>query len=435
MSGNDAGRQRVSTVDHRRGMSEREASNMTVSANGPVEGERERGRRLRVAMVGHGFMGAVHSVGWRQAPRIFELPVDIEMAVVAGRRQQPAADAAKQWGWSGSTADWHEVVACDDIDVIDIVTPGDSHVEIAIAALEAGKHVLCEKPLANTVVQAEAMTKAASHASLRGVRSVIGFTYRRVPAVTLMRDLVQQGRIGTVRQIRASYRQDWLVDAQMPLAWRLQKERAGSGSLGDIGAHIIDMAQFVTGMPITEVAGTLETVVKRRPLLGQGSGLSGTAAEGYGDVTVDDIAIFTGRLAEGALASFEATRLATGRKNSLRMEVSGDAGALAFDLEELNRLRYYDRSAPEDRRGFTDIIVTEPVHPYMSEWWPPGHMLGYEHAFVHQVADFVEAIAGDNTAVGPSFDEGLSVQRVLAAVEASAAAGSIWVRVGAPDAD
>ena len=384
---------------------------------------------LRVAMIGHGFMGAAHSQGWRVAPRFFPLPFRPEMTVLVGRRPEAVAAAAETWGWAETATDWREVIARDDIDVIDIVTPGDSHAEIAIAALQAGKHVLCEKPLANTVAEAEAMADAAAAAHARGVRAMVGFTYRRVPAVTFMRDLIAAGKVGRVQQVRAAYRQDWLVDPEAPLAWRLQKEHAGSGALGDIGAHIIDMTQFVTGQTVDSVSGVLDTIVARRPLLGEGSGLSGTAGEGYGDVTVDDVAIFTGRLAEGALVSFEATRFATGRKNALTVEVSGDAGALAFDLEDLNTLRFYDRAAPGELQGFTRILVTEPQHPYAGAWWPAGHMLGYEHGFSHQVKDLVEAIA-EGTDPHPTFAEGLAVQRVLAAVEESSQNGSAWVATG-----
>jgi predicted dehydrogenase len=385
--------------------------------------------RLRVAMIGYGFMGAAHSVGWRQAPRVFDLPVDVEMSVVVGRNASAVADAAAKWGWAESATDWREAIARDDIDLVDIVTPGDSHAEIAIAALDAGKHVLCEKPLANTVAEAEAMADAAARAAARGIRAMVGFTYRRVPAVTFLRDLIAQGAIGRIAQVRASYRQDWLVDPEMPLAWRLQKEHAGSGALGDIGAHAIDLAQFVTGLKLERVSGVLETIVKERPLLGSGSGLSGTAAQGYGEVTVDDLAIFTGRFENGVLGSFEATRFATGRKNALSIEVSGDKGALVFDLEDLNTLGFYDRTKPNQTQGFTKILVTEPDHPYVAGWWPAGHMLGYEHGFSHQVKDLVEAIAEGNDP-HPTFAEGLQVQRVLAAVEQSSENESAWVPVG-----
>jgi predicted dehydrogenase len=387
-------------------------------------------RRLRIAMIGYGFMGAAHSQGWRTAPRVFDLPAEPEMAVIVGRHAEAVADAATKWGWAEWATDWRKVIARDDIDIVDIVTPGDSHAEISIAALEAGKHVLCEKPLANTVAEAEAMADAAARAAARGIRAMVGFTYRRVPAVTFLRDLIAQGAVGRIAQVRASYRQDWLVDPEMPLAWRLQKEHAGSGALGDIGAHAIDLAQFVTGMKLEKVSGVIDTIVKQRPLLGAGSGLSGTAAEGYGEVTVDDIAIFTGRFDSGVLGSFEATRFATGRKNALSIEISGDKGALAFDLEDLNTLWFYDRTAPNQTQGFTRILVTEAEHPYVSAWWPAGHMLGYEHGFSHQVKDLIEGIV-DGTDPYPTFADGLQVQRVLAAVERSSEHDSAWVRVGA----
>ena len=384
---------------------------------------------LRVAMIGHGFMGAAHSQGWRTAPRVFGLPAEPEMAVIVGRNPETVAESAPKWGWAEWATDWREVISRDDIDIIDIVTPGDSHAEIAITALDAGKHVLCEKPLANTVEEAEAMADAAARAAARGIRAMVGFTYRRVPAVTFLRDLIAQGAVGRIAQVRASYRQDWLVDPEMPLAWRLQKEHAGSGALGDIGAHAIDLAQFVTGLKLERVSGVVDTIVKQRPLLGSGSGLSGTATAGYGEVTVDDVAIFTGRFDNGVLGSFEATRFATGRKNALSIEVSGDTGALAFDLEDLNTLSFYDRTKPNQTQGFTRILVTESEHPYVGAWWPAGHMLGYEHGFSHQVKDLVEAIV-EGVDPHPTFAEGLQVQRVLAAVEQSSEHESAWVRVG-----
>ncbi|MUL43694.1 Gfo/Idh/MocA family oxidoreductase [Streptomonospora sp. PA3] len=376
-------------------------------------------------MIGYGFMGAAHSQGWRTAPRMFDLPAAPEMSVIVGRRADAVAAAAQRWGWAESATDWREVVARDDIDVVDVVTPGGSHAEIAAAALDAGKHVLCEKPLANTVAEAESMAAAAERAQARGALSMVGFTYRRVPAATLARDLVARGKVGHIRQVRAAYRQDWLVDPQAPLAWRLQKEHAGSGALGDIGAHAVDMVQFITGRRVQRATGVVETIVEERPL--PASEQAGPATQ-TGRVTVDDLALFTGRLDSGALAAFEATRYATGRKNALTVEVSGERGALFFDLEDLNTLQFYDRTAPEDQQGFTRISVTEPSHPYLSGWWPPGHLLGYEHGFSHQVKDLVEGI-DSGTPPHPSFAEGLHVQRVLDAVQRSAAQDSVWVDV------
>jgi predicted dehydrogenase len=375
-------------------------------------------------MIGHGFMGAAHSQGWRVAPRFFELPLTPEMAVLVGR-SAAVRHAAETWGWEETATDWRQVITRDDIDIVDIVTPGDSHAEIAIAALEAGKHVLCEKPLANTVAEAEAMADAAERAAARGIRSMVGFTYRRVPAATFAKHLVAEGRLGEIRQVRAEYLQDWLADADAPLTWRMQKERAGSGALGDIGAHAIDLTEFITGESVERVSGILEPIVAERPLLAEGVGLSGTASDERGAVTVDDIALFTGRLSSGALASFEATRFRTGRKNALRIEIAGSRGALSFDLERLNELQFFDATQDAAEAGFRRILVTEPEHPYIAAWWPAGHMLGYEHGFSHQVVDFVTALA-DGVQPTPSFADGLHIQRVLDAVERSSAADGIW---------
>ena len=382
--------------------------------------------RLRIGMIGYGFMGAAHSQGWRVAPRFFDLPAMPSMDLLVGRHPSAVQAAAEKWGWARTTSDWREAVHSPEIDVIDIVTPGDSHAEIAIAALDAGKHVLCEKPLANTVAEAIAMVSAAKRAAANGVFAMVGFTYRRVPAVVLARDMIAAGRIGEIRQVRANYLQDWLVDPETPLAWRLDKARAGSGALGDIGAHAIDLAQFVTGQKLGSVAGILETIVTERPVLAETRGLSGTAGSQRGTVTVDDLALFTGRFESGALGSFEATRFSTGRKNSLRIEVAGSLGAISFDLEDLNALQFYDATVPAAEQGFTRILVTEPEHPYLSAWWPAGHMLGYEHGFTHQARDFVEAIA-TGTQPRPSFDDGLQVQQVLAAVESSSDNSGVWI--------
>ncbi|MCS5504512.1 Gfo/Idh/MocA family oxidoreductase [Curtobacterium flaccumfaciens pv. betae] len=386
-------------------------------------------QRLRVAMVGHGFMGAAHSQAWRTAPRFFDLGTEPEMAVIVGRDPERTEAARQQYGWQAASTDWRAVVADPDIDVVDVVSPGSSHVEIAIAALQAGKHVLCEKPLANTVAEAEAMTAAADAARAQGVRAMVGFSYRRVPAIAFARQLVQDGRIGTVRQVRALYLQDWLADADGPMTWRLDKSLAGSGALGDIGAHAIDLVEHVTGASLATVSGTLETFVTERPLMAEGVGLSGTASSERGQVTVDDAAFFTARLdggaAHGAIGTFEATRYATGRKNGLTLEISGSEGAIQFDLESMNELRLYESNAPAGEQGFRRILVTEPEHPYMAAWWPTGHLIGYEHTFSHQVKDFVDAIVA-GTDPSPSFADGLHVQRVLDAVERSAAAGSTW---------
>ena len=376
---------------------------------------------LRVAMIGHAFMGNAHSHAWRTAPHFFDLPLRPEMAVVVGRDPARAAEAATRLGWAESSDDGAPVVARDDIDLVDICTPGNTHAEIAIAALEAGKHVLCEKPLANTVAEAEEMAAAAERAAADGVRAMVGFTYRRVPAIGLARRLVQEGRIGDVRHVRAQYLQDWIADPEAPLSWRLDKSQAGSGSLGDIGAHIIDLTQHITGQKISEVSGQLETFVKERPVAaeaGSVGGLGGAAGQGRGPVTVDDAAVFIARFSGGGLGVFEATRFAPGRKNAIRIEINGSAGSLAFDFEDMNVLHLFDAAEPAETAGFRRILVTEAEHPYVAAWWPPGHGLGYEHGFTHQVVDLVRAIAGGEQPE-PSFADGLQVQRVLAAVETS----------------
>ncbi|MEU7487535.1 Gfo/Idh/MocA family oxidoreductase [Streptomyces sp. NPDC042319] len=375
---------------------------------------------LGIGMVGYAFMGAAHSQGWRTAARVFDLPLRPAMNAVCGRDADAVRAAADRLGWAAAETDWRALIARDDVDVVDICTPGDSHAEIAIAALEAGKHVLCEKPLANTVAEAEAMVAAAETARARGRIAMAGFNYRRTPAMALARRFVEEGRIGTLRHLRATYLQDWLVDAQAPMTWRLRKESAGSGALGDLGAHIVDLAQHLAGEPLTGVSAVTETFVPRRPL----------PSGGTDEVTVDDAALFTGRFASGALGSFEASRVAAGRKNALRIELNGDRGSLSFDLERLNELSFHDHTEPSVAAGFRRILVTEPDHPYLEGWWPPGHGLGYEHTFVHQARDLVHAVAA-GTDPAPSFADGLRVQRVLAAVEESAAKNCVYTPVSA----
>jgi predicted dehydrogenase len=376
-------------------------------------------RRLGVGMVGYAFMGAAHSQAWRSVNRFFDLPLEVDRAVIAGRTASTVAAAATKLGWSSYTTSWRELVEREDVDLIDICTPSDSHAEIAIAALEAGKHVLCEKPLARTLEEGEQMVVAAERARSRGVRSMVGFNYRRVPALALARSLVQAGRLGTVRHVRTQYLQEWLVDPQFPLTWRLQRERAGSGALGDIGAHIVDAAQFVLDDHLTGVSALTETFVRERPRPGPSD--RGDAPD-RGEVTVDDCALFLGRFAGGAVATFEATRYATGRRNALRLEINGSQGSVAFDLESLNELWFHDGADPGAMAGFRRVLATHPDHPYMAAWWPQGHIIGYEHTFTHQARDLLAAIAADEDPV-PSFADGLRVQRVLHGVEASAADG------------
>ncbi|MET8561161.1 Gfo/Idh/MocA family oxidoreductase [Streptomyces flaveolus] len=386
---------------------------------------------LRVGMVGYAFMGAAHSQGWRTVGHVFDLPRRPVLAVLCGRDATAARAAAERHGWAAVETDWRALIARDDIDLVDICTPGDSHAEIAVAALAAGKHVLCEKPLANTVAEAETMTRAAEEAYGRGQVAMVGFNYRRVPATALARRMIADGRLGGLRHVRVTYLQDWLADPAFPLTWRLRREHAGSGALGDLGAHIVDLAQYLAGEPLAGVSALTETFVRKRPLPGGPSrGLAAGSPGGVstGTVTVDDAAVFTGRFASGALASFEATRYATGRKNALRIELNGERGSLAFDLERLNELWFHDATGPGAEAGFRRVLVTEPEHPYLDAWWPPGHGLGYEHTFVHQARDLVHAIAA-GTRPAPSFADGLQVQRVLAAVEESAEKNSVYTPV------
>ncbi len=388
---------------------------------------------LGVGMVGYAFMGAAHSQGWRTAGHVFDLPLRPVLAAICGRDRAAVDAAAARHGWAAAETDWRALIARDDVQLIDICTPGDSHAEIAIAALEAGKHVLCEKPLANTVAEAEAMARAAEAAAARGrtgdrrVQLPQGARHR-------LRPPPHRRGLGPLRHVRATYLQDWLVDPASPAHLAAPaRARLGSGALGDLGAHIVDLAQYLSGELLTGVSAVSETFVRERPLLsGASAGLSGGALTlERGEVTVDDAAIFTGRLASGALASFEATRMAAGRKNALRLEINGELGSLAFDLERLNELSFHDHTEPAATAGFRRILVTEPDHPYLEAWWPPGHGLGYEHTFVHQARDVVRTIAEGAPAV-PSFADGLQVQRVLAAVEESAAKNSVHTPVPSP---
>jgi len=374
---------------------------------------------IGVGMVGYAFMGRAHSLAWNTVASVFDVPLRPRLAAICGRDKAAAEAAAARFGWAAAETDWRALIARDDVQLVDISAPGDLHAPIATAALAAGKHVLCEKPLANTLAEAEAMKAAADAAYGSGARAMVGFNYRRVPALALARRLVEQGRIGRLRHFRAVYLQDWLADPDAPMTWRMRAERAGSGALGDLGAHIVDLARYLTGDEVTGVSAISETFVASRPL---------ADGSGTGTVTVDDAVVFTGRLASGALASFEVTRCATGRKNGLRVELNGSAGSLAFDLERLNELEFFDASDDGDGSGFRRILVTEGSHPYLSGWWPPGHTLGWEHTFTHQARDLLTAIA-DGAQPLPSFGDGLAAQRVLDAVARSAASGNSWESV------
>lgn len=373
-------------------------------------------RTLQVGLIGHGFMGKAHSNAWRQAPRFFDLPADVRMRTLCGRSARALKKSAAQFGWEKCETDWRAVVGDPAIDIIDITTPNDSHCEIALAAAAGGKAILCEKPLALDVAEAKRMTDAVRKAR---VVNMVCHNYRRVPALALAREMIADGALGErLFHFRARYAQDWIADPDFPLVWRLRAGTAGSGSLGDIGSHIIDLGRYLVG-EFREVCALSETFVKRRPLPEE--------PRRRGQVTVDDAVCMMGRFRNGALASLEATRFAPGRKNGLTIEINGSAGSLVFDLEQMNRLQFYDTRDPEKQRGFREIIVTESAHPYAGHWWPPGHLIGYEHSFVHTVADFVRAIVARRS-VTPTFADGLANQRVLEAI-AQSARKKQWVQL------
>jgi predicted dehydrogenase len=366
-----------------------------------------------VAVIGYAFMGKAHSHAWRNVAALRPGAPGVRQQVLVGRDAAAVGAAAEQYGWAETATDWREVLERDDIDIVDVCVPGHLHAEVAIAALDAGKHVIAEKPLANTMAEAEKMVATARAARQRGVHSMVGFNYRRVPALALARRHVADGRIGDVRQVRISYLQDWLADEDAPMTWRLRRELAGSGALGDLASHAVDQVRYLLGQEVTEVNALTHTFVPQR-----------TGDSGLEDVTVDDAAWSTMRTSGGAVVSLEVTRMATARKNALGIEVYGSAGALRFDLESLNHLD----ECLDGGDGFARRLVTEPGDPYVDGWWPPGHVLGWDATFTNQAADFLTALAAGEEPT-PSFEDGLAVQRVLAAIEASSAQGGSCTRV------
>ena len=359
-------------------------------------------KKLNVAMIGYRFMGKAHSNAWRQVSRFFKTPFEPVMKVVCGRNEDAVKSAADEFGWEEYSTSWEDVVARKDIDVIDVCTPGDSHLPIAIAAAEAKKVVFCEKPLANTLAEAEQMLDAVES---NGVIHMICHNYRRVPAVALASQLIQAGQIGTIHHYRGTYLQDWIVSPDFPRVWRLERSKAGSGALGDIASHSIDLARYLVG-EITEVAGLLKTFIDQRPLEAGSSTM--------GPVDVDDAALALVKFENGAIGSIEGTRFATGRKNYNRFEINGSKGSIVFDLERMNELELYIEDGSNS--GFRRILATSADHPYMSGWWPPGHIIGYEHTFTHTVLDLLKAVDAQ-TVPSPSFVDGVTNQRVMNAIE------------------
>ncbi|MEF2964829.1 Gfo/Idh/MocA family oxidoreductase [Paenibacillus sp. M1] len=374
--------------------------------------------KLRIGMIGYKFMGKAHSNAYRSLPMFFPGAVKPEMSVLCGRNGEAVRKAAEQLGWRESVTDWKELVARNDIDLIDINAPSDAHKEIALAAAKAGKHIFCEKPLALTLSDSREMLQAAEDA---GVRHMVGFNYRFSPAVRLAKKLVQSGRLGKIYHFRAWFLQDWILDPEFPLVWRLQKDIAGSGSHGDLGAHLIDLAHYLVG-DIHEVIGMSETFIKERPLAEETTGLSATGGKGKdapkGEVTVDDATLFLARFAGGALGSFEATRFAAGHRSTNAFEINGSLGSVRFDFERMNELEVYFTSDDEDVQGFRRVLATDPAHEYSDAWWPPGHTIGFEHTFIHEVLELTNAIAEGRQPV-PNFRDGVKCQAVLEAVERS----------------
>lgn len=376
---------------------------------------------LRVGLIGYQFMGRAHSNAWRQAPKFFDLKANIEMHTICGRHAAAVQAARARLGWRFAATDWRAVVNSPEIDIVDIGSPTFTHAEIAIAALKAGKHVLCEKPMGRDLPECAAMLAAAKKA--RGVHMVC-HNYRRIPAIALAKRMLAEGALGKLYHFRARYAQDRLADAEFPLDWRLRKETSGSGVHSDINSHIVDLARHLAG-EFTEVCGVVHTFVPKRPraeLLAKG-------VRRLGRVTAPDSAAFIGWIKGGVMANLEATRYAPGRRNHIEIEINGSQGSLYFDFEDMNRLKFYNGSDPKDRQGFRDILVTQRdnVQPYVSHWWPPGHGIGYEHTFVHTVVDFVNACV-DGKPASPTFEDGWKTQRVLTAVEKSSAQGR-WVKV------
>jgi len=379
-------------------------------------------KTLRIGLVGYGFMGKAHSIACRQAPHFFPLTAKVEMHTICGRDRARVESARAQLGWQFAATDWEEVIESPLIDVVDICTSNSSHTEIALAAARAGKHILCEKPLALNLSDAEKMLAAVRKSR---VRNMVIFNYRRVPAIAFAKQMIESGQLGEIRHFRGTYLQDWIADPKFPMNWRLRKDVSGSGAHGDLNAHLIDTARFLVG-EIAETVGLQETFIKERPRESQSLGLEAAAAAGKGTekVLVDDASVFLAKFANGkdvapgAYGTFEATRLAPGHKKYNRWEINGSEGTVGFNFERMNELEYCDRRDPPDKPGFRTILCTQSVHPYFGAWWPPGHVIGYEHTFIHTIFDFVNAIAAD-AEVHPDFLDGARCVAVLESVVAS----------------
>jgi predicted dehydrogenase len=381
-------------------------------------------KQIRIGMVGYKFMGKAHSHAYRDVPFFFDSDGVPVMQAICGRDEGGVKAAAQKLGWASYETDWHKLIERDDIDLIDIGAPNNAHAEIAIAAAQAGKHILCEKPLAMSVEEAKKMLEAVNKA---GVIHMICHNYRFVPAVQYAKMLIDEGKLGNIYHIRANYLQDWIIDPNFPLVWRLNKEVCGSGALGDLAAHSLDLARFLVG-EFKEVNGMMETFIKERPIGEMRGGLSANVKGGVlGKVDVDDVSIFMARFENGAVGVFEATRFAGGNRNGNRFEINGTKGSIRWDMEQMNTLQFYSADDEIGMQGFRSINCQEEIHPYAGAYWPPAHLIGYEHTFINLLVELMNSIANGKNPT-PNFEDGLNNQMVLEAVQKSAQSGR-WVSI------
>lgn len=379
-------------------------------------------KTMNVAIIGTKFMGKAHSNAWLNAPRFFDMEIKPVLKVACGQNEAELEAFAERWGWEETETDWRKVVARDDIDIIDISVPTFLHHEIAVAAAQAGKHIFLEKPFSITLDEAKEMYEEAEKA---GIVHYLNHNYRRAPAIRLAKKLIDEGRVGRIFHWRGTYLQDWIVDPDFPLTWHLREETAGYGPHGDLNSHSVDLARYLIG-EIKSVSAMMKTFIEERALPGEGAATfsAGTgAATEMGKVTVDDASFMLAEFENGALGSFEASRFAPGRKNFNYFEIYGSEGSIIFNLERMNELQLFVRDDPAYAQGFRTIMVTEAgEHDYIANWWPPGHIIGYEHEFHHAVVDFMDAIANDES-IAPNFYDGLKEMEILSAGAESAATG------------